>query len=47
MQFKLARAMARQRFDGLADAIAPMAGAWKTVMDVLDDRMAGVASKAA
>jgi len=47
MQFKLARAMARRRFDGLADAIAPMAGAWKTVMDVLDDRMAGVASRAA
>ncbi len=47
MQFKLARAMARQRFDGLAEAIAPMAGAWDTVMDVLDARVAGVTSKAA
>jgi hypothetical protein len=47
MQFKLARAMARQRFDGLVDAIAPMAQAWDTVMDVLDARVAGVASKAA
>jgi hypothetical protein len=47
MQFKLARAMARQRFDGLAEAIQPMAQAWDTVMDVLDARVAGVASKAA
>ncbi|RRH89565.1 DUF1839 family protein [Mesorhizobium tamadayense] len=47
MQFKLARAMARQRFEGLAEAIAPMAQAYETVMDVLDDRVAGVASKAA
>lgn len=47
MQFKLARAMARQRFDGLTEAIAPMAQAYETVMDVLDARMAGVASKAA
>ncbi|AZO25055.1 DUF1839 family protein [Mesorhizobium sp. M1E.F.Ca.ET.045.02.1.1] len=47
MQFKLARAMARQRFEGLAEAIAPMAQAYETVMDVLDARMAGVASKAA
>jgi hypothetical protein len=47
MQFKLARAMARQRYEGLAEAIAPMAQAYETVMDVLDARMAGVASKAA
>ncbi|WP_292197913.1 DUF1839 family protein, partial [Mesorhizobium sp.] len=47
MQFKLARAMARQRFDGLTEAIAPMAQAYETVMNVLDARMAGVASKAA
>ncbi|MCC8949229.1 DUF1839 family protein [Bradyrhizobium sp. Arg62] len=47
MQFKLARAMARHRFDGLADAIGPMAKAWQTVMDALDSRMADLASKAA
>ncbi|RUU11325.1 DUF1839 family protein [Mesorhizobium sp. USDA-HM6] len=47
MQFKLARAMARQRFEGLAEAITPMAQAYETVMDVLDARVAGVASKAA
>lgn len=47
MQFKLARAMARQRFDGLAEAITPMAEAWDRVMQVLDARMAGLASKAA
>lgn len=47
MQFKLARAMARQRFDGLADAIGPMAKAWQTVMDALDGRMADLSSKAA
>jgi hypothetical protein len=47
MQFKLARAMARQRFDGLAEAIQPMAEAWDRVMDELDARIAGIASKAA
>jgi hypothetical protein len=48
MQFKLARAMARQRFDGLADLIEPMAMAYDTVMTSLDDRLSGVAvSKAA
>ncbi|MDX8513165.1 DUF1839 family protein [Mesorhizobium captivum] len=47
IQFKLARAMARQRFEGLAEAITPMARAYETVMDVLDARVAGVASKAA
>jgi hypothetical protein len=47
MQFKLARAMARRRFDGLAEAIQPMAAAWDTVMGILDARIAGVASKAA
>ncbi|RWD59411.1 MAG: DUF1839 family protein, partial [Mesorhizobium sp.] len=41
MQFKLARAMARQRFDGLAEAITPMAQAYETVMDVLEAGMAG------
>jgi hypothetical protein len=47
MQFKLARAMARQRFDGLAEAIRPMAEAWDRAMDMLDAGIAGVASKAA
>jgi hypothetical protein len=47
MQFKLARAMARHRFDGLADGIGPMAKAWQTVMDALDGRMTDLASKAA
>jgi hypothetical protein len=48
MQFKLARAMARQRFDGLADLIEPMTQAYDTVMASLDDRLSGMAaSKAA
>jgi hypothetical protein len=47
MQFKLARAMARQRFGGLTDAIMPMAQAWDTVMGALDAEVAGSASKAA
>jgi hypothetical protein len=38
MQFKLARAMARGRFDGLDAFIAPMAEAWDTVMSELDAR---------
>ncbi|MCX5478827.1 DUF1839 family protein [Kaistia geumhonensis] len=42
MQFKLARAMARGRFDGLDAFIAPMAASWDTVMAELDARfMAG------
>lgn len=47
MQFKLARAMARQRFDGLADLIEPMARAYDTVMMVLDDRLPDAAIAAA
>jgi len=47
MQFKLARAMARQRFDGLAEAIRPMAVAWDRAMDVLDAHVTGFSSKAA
>jgi hypothetical protein len=47
MQFKLARAMARRRFDGLAEAIEPMASAWDTVIDVLEAFVPSVASKAA
>jgi len=47
MQFKLARAMARQRFDGLADLIEPMAKAYDTVMMALDDRLPDVAVAAA
>ena len=40
MQFKLARAMARQRFDGLDTTLEPMARAYDTIMSVLDARMA-------
>lgn len=47
MQFKLARAMARRRFDGLAETIAPMARAWDDVIGVLDDSLAGLTSRAA
>lgn len=47
MQFKLARAMARGRFDGLAEAIEPMARAWDTAIDVLEARVPNVASRAA
>ncbi len=39
MQFKLARAMARRRFDGLQDMLVPMAEAWETAMDALDARL--------
>lgn len=40
MQFKLARAMARRRFDGLAEMIAPMAESYDRVMDILVGRTA-------
>jgi hypothetical protein len=40
MQFKLARAMARRRFDGLAEMLAPMATAYDVTMDVLDAKIA-------
>lgn len=40
MQFKLARAMARGRFDGLEAFIEPMARAWDTVMAELQARYA-------
>lgn len=39
MQFKLARAMARQRFDGLETSLEPMAEAYDTLMRALDARM--------
>jgi hypothetical protein len=39
MQFKLARAMARQRFEGLADLIEPMARAYDTAMASLDEQL--------
>jgi len=39
IQFKLARAMARQRFDGLAESIAPMAEAYEAVMAALEARL--------
>jgi hypothetical protein len=40
MQFKLARAMARRRFDGLAEMLAPMAAAYDVTMHVLDVKIA-------
>jgi len=40
MQFKLARAMARRRFDGLAEMLAPMVAAYDVAMDVLDAKIA-------
>ncbi|PSJ60278.1 DUF1839 family protein [Pseudaminobacter soli (ex Li et al. 2025)] len=46
MQFKLARAMARQRFDGLAASLEPMAEAYDVIMKVLDARMAASAKAA-
>lgn len=48
IQFKLARAMARQRFDGLADGIAPLAEAYDAVTAALEARLSARAdSKAA
>ena len=48
IQFKLARAMARQRFDGLAESIAPMAEAYDAVIAALEARLSARAdSKAA
>ncbi len=46
MQFKLARAMARGRFEGLDAMIVPMADAYDVVMGVLDARMATQAKAA-
>jgi hypothetical protein len=46
MQFKLARAMARRRFDGLEAGIEPMAEAYDTLMAALDRRMAPFAQAA-
>lgn len=45
-QFKLARAMAKKKFDGLVEMIATMAAAWDRVMAVLDAkyRESGAAS---
>ncbi|MDK9696224.1 MAG: DUF1839 family protein [Siculibacillus sp.] len=40
MQFKLARAMARKRFDGLAEMIDACAGAWERCMADLDTAFA-------
>lgn len=40
-QFKLARAMARKKFDGLAEMIHAMAAAWDRVMSELDTRFFG------
>ncbi|MGN6551246.1 MAG: DUF1839 family protein [Pararhizobium sp.] len=47
MQFKLARAMARQRFDGLAEAIQPMAAAYDAAMVALARWAADTPARAA
>lgn len=44
-QFKLARAMARGKFDGLVPMIDTMAGAWDRVMSLLDRATAGSAAR--
>jgi len=46
MQFKLARAMARQRFEGLDTMLAPMVEAYDVIMTALDASM-GVSARAA
>ncbi len=46
MQFKLARAMARQRFEGLEAGLEPMAAAYDALMSVLDARVASRAEAA-
>jgi hypothetical protein len=45
-QFKLARAMARQRFTGLETTLEPMAEAYDVVMSVLDARITTIAKAA-
>jgi len=47
MQFKLARAMARKRFDGLSEMIDGCAIAWERCMAVLAAKYLGEATKAA
>ena len=47
MQFKLARAMARRRFDGLREMILPMADDYDAAMDVLETRMGRVSDSRA
>ena len=44
-QFKLARAMARKKFDGLAEMIVAMAEAWDRIMILLDARFRGIARR--
>lgn len=44
-QFKLARAMARRKFDGLVPLIDTMAAAWDRMMSLLDSTAAGDASR--
>ncbi|MBD1548960.1 DUF1839 family protein [Roseibium aggregatum] len=47
VQFQLARAVMRKKFDKLAPALQPAADAWDTIMDTLDTRLGKAASKAA
>lgn len=47
MQFKLARAMARKRFDGLAEMIDACAGAWERCIGSLTAKYLGEAAKVA
>ena len=46
-QFKLARAMARRRFDGLTPLIDQMAAAWDRVMSLLENKIADEQSRRA
>jgi len=47
VQFQLARAVMRKRFDKLAPALQPAAEAWDTIMESLESRLGKAASKAA
>jgi hypothetical protein len=47
VQFQLARAVMRKKFDKLAPALQPAVEAWDTIMDTLDTQFGKAASKAA
>lgn len=47
VQFQLARAVMRKKFDKLVPALQPAVEAWDTIMDTLDARFSKAASKAA
>jgi hypothetical protein len=47
MQFKLARAMAKKRFDGLSEMIDGCAGAWERCIGALAAKYLGEATRRA